>query len=78
MSDTVRKEVADVDATGDVDVSGFHPVDPAAAWRARPVPAKQRAMIEQMGGEIPDGLTAGEASDLSSAAFARRTRPVGD
>ena len=51
--------------------------DPAAPWRARPVTDKQRAVLERMRVEIPDGLTAGEASDLISAAFARRTRPVG-
>jgi hypothetical protein len=51
--------------------------DPAAPWRARPVTDKQRAVLERMRVEIPDGLTVGEASDLISAAFARRTRPVG-
>ena len=51
--------------------------DPAAPWRARPVTDKQRTVLERMRVEVPDGLTAGEASDLISAAFARRARPVG-
>jgi ATP-dependent helicase IRC3 len=51
--------------------------DPAAPGRARPATDKQRAVLERLRVEIPDGLTAGEASDLISAAFARRKRPVG-
>jgi hypothetical protein len=51
--------------------------DPAAPWRARPATDKQRAVLERLRVEVPDSLTAGEASDLISAAFARRTRPVG-
>jgi hypothetical protein len=35
------------------------------------------AVLERQRVEIPDGLTAGEASDLISATFARRKRPVG-
>jgi hypothetical protein len=34
-------------------------------------------VLERLRVEVPDGLTAGEASDLISVAFARRKRPVG-
>jgi hypothetical protein len=34
-------------------------------------------VLERLRVEIPDGPTAGEASNLISAALARRKRPVG-
>ena len=46
--------------------------DPKAPWRARPVTAKQRAILERLGMEVPDGMTAGQASDAISVAWARR------
>jgi hypothetical protein len=51
--------------------------DPTAAWRARPATAKQRATLERLGIEIPDGMTAGQASDAISVVLARRSRPEG-
>lgn len=44
--------------------------DRQAAWRARPASDKQVAYLRRLRVEVPDGCTAGDASDLISAAKA--------
>jgi superfamily II DNA or RNA helicase len=46
--------------------------DPRAAWRTRPATAKQRLALDRLGIETTGFVTAGHASDLISAAWARR------
>jgi ATP-dependent helicase IRC3 len=51
--------------------------DPAAPWRARLATERQCATLERLRMDVPARLTAGEASDLISAAFARHRRRSG-
>lgn len=43
-----------------------------AGWRSKPASTKQKAALRRFGQVVPQGLTAGEASDLMAAAIARR------
>jgi superfamily II DNA or RNA helicase len=47
-------------------------VDPTAAWRSRPASAKQLQALKRLRIRGQQGLTAGQASDLISAAIAQR------
>lgn len=49
-------------------------VDRGAPWRRRPASDKQRAALRRMGVHCPSRASAGEASDLISAAMVRRAR----
>lgn len=48
--------------------------DKTAPWRSAPASPKQVKILEDNGVPIREGLTKGEASDMISAAFARRQR----
>ncbi len=53
-------------------------VDRGASWRGKPATERQRAALRRLGASCPAGTTAGAASDLISAAMARRAgRSVG-
>lgn len=47
-------------------------VDRGALWRCKPATDRQRAALRRLGVACPSGSTAGAASDLISAAMARR------
>lgn len=49
-------------------------IDKAARWRQRPASSKQLGTLAKLKVAIPHGVSAGEASDLLSAAIARKQR----
>ena len=51
-----------------------HLADPNAPWRRKPVSDKQRAVLDKLGIRVVYGMTAGDASDVITAALASGRR----